>query len=177
MSRIEHKQTGKGLELRIKPENEGKFPTYFMGFWLVAWACGWVLAVSSLLGDPIGFNSLFVLVWTIFWTFGGLFVGLWLVWKTNGFEQIIVNSIQLKIKHNIFGFGPVKVYATDRCVNLRAAGYFGSHNNNQSILQQIGMKGGVVAIDAVDESIRFGVALEESEAKEVVELLRSYIKT
>ncbi len=176
MSRIEHKQTGEGLELRIKPENEGKFQTYFLGIWLVAWAVGWVSGVSSLLGEPLGFNSLFMFVWTTFWTFGGLFAGLWLAWKTNGFEQIILNSTQIKIKHNIFGFGPEKEYATDRCVNLRAAGYFGS-DQKHSILHQIGMKGGVVAFDAAGEVIRFGVSLEEKEAKEVVELLQTYMKT
>ncbi|WLQ15674.1 hypothetical protein O5O45_07065 [Hahella aquimaris] len=176
MSRIEHIRSAGSLEVRIKPGNEGEFQTYFLGVWLVAWAFGWVSGVSSLLSEPIGFNSIFMLVWTTFWTIGGLFAGLWLAWKTNGFEQLIIDSDQFKIKHNVFGFGPEKVYSTSECQNLRAAGYFGNKNKH-SLLHQIGMKGGVVVVESNGQDIRFGVSLEENEAQEIVDLLSAYIKT
>ncbi len=176
MSRIQHQQQSDSLEIRIKPEDEGKFQTYFLGVWLVAWGFGWFAAFSGVINKPIGFDNLFMLVWIVFWTFAGAFAGLWLAWKTNGFEQIVVDSSKLKIKHNIWGFGPVRSFSVGLCHNLRAAGYFGS-GRNESILHQIGMRGGVVAIDCSNDVIRFGVALEESEANDIVKLIQTFIKT
>ncbi|WP_111978175.1 hypothetical protein [Algibacillus agarilyticus] len=176
MSRIEYRKQVDQLEVIIKPINEGKFQTYFLAFWLIGWAFGWVAAFNMLLSESISPGYLFVVVWIVGWTFGGAFAGLWLAWKAAGFEQVIVDKTQLSIKHNIFGYGPQKVHQVSSCNNLRAAGYFGN-DKDISILNQIGMKGGVIAVDIPNEVVRFGVSLEEGEALEVVESLRKYIKT
>ena len=175
MSRFESIKSPGSLEIRIKPENEDRFQTYFLGFWFVGWTYGWLAVFVTLISKSLSFVSLFMLVWLVFWTIVGLFAGLWLAWKAKGFEQITVDSNILKIKHNIFWLGPEKCYSMNNCHDLRAAGYFGKERN-ESIFHQIGMRGGVVAINNGEEVIRFGVALEEKEAKEIVDLIKPYMK-
>ena len=101
-------------------------------------------------------------------------MSLWFSWTTFGFEQIVINSNKLMVKHNIFGYGPKKIYNTAECKNLRVAGYFGG-DRNKSSLERIGMKGGVIAFESSGETVRFGVSLEENEANDIVNSLRGYV--
>ena len=152
------------------PSETHPFVTLFIVVCLAGWAVGEWQAVDAIRGGAGG--SLFLNVWLIGWTFGGLMaVGLF-AWLVGGREQIVVRPNAISIADRAFGLGPAVSYDAARISNLRLlpnddtergegwwAGVFGG--------------GGRIAFDYDSETIRFASNIEESEAQAIIEQLKS----
>ena len=166
-------ETASGLEIRV-PARKNWFLILFLGFWMIGWACGEVFAVFQLASGktPFGAN-VFLLAWLGGWTVGGAFAAYVWAWMAVGFEQILLRPDALVVKRNVLGFGNDREYDLAYVSNLRAAPTTFNPFAFSSSLQFWGIGGGTVAFDYGSKTFRFGAALDEAEAQELVQRLRA----
>ncbi len=146
-----------------------------MPVWLIFWTMGGVAAFRAVLGEmPIG-ERMFLIVWLTMWAFGEVFVFYAWVWNAFGKEIVRIESGLLTTKRDVFGLGPIKSFQTMEISNLRAAGFFGNMTSWSAGMAFWGLSGGTVAFDYKDKTHRFGIQLEEKEARKIVERLGAYL--
>jgi CRISPR/Cas system CMR-associated protein Cmr3 (group 5 of RAMP superfamily) len=88
--------------------------------------------------------------------------------------RIFVEKNREVLKNDILGFGFSKKYEIKKISNVRASGYFGTPDMFNLVVWNI--VGGTIAFDYEGKTIRFGIALEEAEAKEAENILNNYLK-
>ncbi len=162
----------KGLEVII-PSRKHLFLILFLPAWLVAWATGEIMVPATFFhGDkPVG-PVIFTVAWLVAWTVGGAFaIFVWL-WNVVGKERIRINSMNLTIKRELFGYGPEKEYETAHVSNLRVSPQPFNPFNFSASLQFWGVGGGVLVFDYGSRTYRFGNGLDEAEANQIIGKIR-----
>lgn len=171
-SRITVTDTSQGLRIII-PYSRSWFVIFFLGFWI----CGWVVAesmVSSqfLRGDAPPEGEWFMLAWFVVWTVGGMVAIYALLWQVVGKEIVTVRGQILTTRRDIGGFGLGKEYDFVQMRDLRVEPVGFNPLDFSAALQLWGIGGGVIAFDYGARTYRFGVGLDEAEAKEVVTAIK-----
>jgi hypothetical protein len=145
-------------------------------YWLMCWLAGAVALPSVVMSaanrPPVALIALFLAFWLIS---GGGFCYL-VLWRLIGREVVTVESGRLTIRRSVLGLGRTRMYDVSQIHDLRPSGLFGSFDNWSGMMKFYGLTGGVVAFDYGDETIRFGVHLDEAEAREVVRDLESHLR-
>jgi hypothetical protein len=148
--------------------------TLFIGFWLCLWAFG-EFSVTRMLatGKTLGRGNFFLVAWLGAWTVGGyLAISLWL-WSMVGHEIVSLNPVNLSIRREILGFGRSREYDLPSVKNLRIdrtpLNSRGSFWNSDSPP----MLSGAIAFDYGSKTFRFGGGLDEAEASQLIERLKS----
>lgn len=163
----------RGLEVVIPARRNG-FITLFLGFWLCGWAIGEVVVPAAFFARDVDVGAkFFVAVWLAAWTVGGGFVLYVFFWSLVGRERVLLTSSTLSIERELFGMGRLREYELRHISDLRTAPSTYNPFDFRSGLQFWGLGGGVIAFDYGAATVRFGAALEEGEAKTIVERLRS----
>ena len=179
---------GTSLHITI-PSIKNFFTIIFLGFWLVGWAFGETMAGGKILASlrtffihqPVEINStltnelsgmnLFMLVWLILWTAGGLFALYTFFWQLAGEEIIEISFNSIGIQKAILSLGRLKEYSAAHIKDLRvshSAMAFDLHGWS-SAASFWGMAGGFIAFDYGAKTIRFGAGVDEAEAKQILE--------
>lgn len=70
---------------------------------------------------------LFMFFWLTFWTIGGSFALLWLLWQLFGEEVIAATFSTLTIKRHIFGLGQTKTFDNRHIQELHVTPLIHSH--------------------------------------------------
>src|SRR3990172_2835179 len=162
-------QNTQGLEIII-PAKRNWFVTLFLGVWLCGWAFGEIVVPTQFFArDAEPGALLFTAVWLILWTIGGGFALYVFFWSLAGRERIVLTTSRLAIKRKLFGMGRVREYDLAHVRDLRVSPSPYNPFNFRSGLQFWGVGGGVMAFDHGAATVRFGAALEESEAKSITE--------
>ncbi len=144
----------------------------FLPFWLAGWTAGGVFLLIELLrGQPTG-GATFSIIWLVFWAGAWAFATYAWLWTAFGKEVIGIASGVLTIKRDVFGRGPKKAFPAHEILNIRPIGFFGRMMTWEGGLAYWGLTGGTVAFDWRGRTHRFGIQLEEHEARDLVELLR-----
>jgi hypothetical protein len=141
----------------------------FLSAWLVGWAFGEVMVPTQLFSKSsrTGIDP-FMLAWLAMWTLGGAFaVYVWL-WNLVGREVIDVDSESLRIKREVVRWGRVRDFALTHVRDLRVAPLTFNPMDFSSGLRFWGVGGGAIAFDHGARTYRFGSALDEAEAKQVL---------
>lgn len=146
------------------------FIIIFCPIWLAGWTAGGFTAIINI-DKNLG---LFMIIWLIVWLLAEMMTLYAWLWNAFGKEIIKKRSDIIVIKKDIFGFGFSKQYELNKISNFRASGYFGTHDRFNLLVWNIG--GGTIAFDYGGKTKRFGIALEEIEAKEVENVLNNYLK-
>jgi hypothetical protein len=150
-------------------------------------------------------SLIFVPVWLIFWTFGGLtamkwvihpgpstpraFISLWLVgwllgevwaiyswlWAAFGKEIVTIKEGSLNVRRDVLGYGWTRSFPIGSVGNLRASGVFPADSYWANLLIQMRLSGGTVGFDSQGRTQKFGIQLTESEAQEVVRELKPHL--
>ncbi len=160
----------------------------FLALWLVGWVAGEVFALRQLLGPGPPMVRLFLAVWLAGWTFGGaaaLGIG---VWMLVGHERVRMRPDALVIQREAFGLGPTKAYALERIRDLRAldlpplpelrlapgdrAPDVTTAETAGAALRVVGIGGPGISFRYDGKPVRFGLALDPLEARQVVAQLR-----
>lgn len=135
-------------------------------------------------GDPVvagphsGQPALFMVLWLVGWAFGELFVPYAWLWNAFGKEVVTVRVGTLVLKRDILGFGRSRVFPVSEISHLRASGLFGSFLLGWAGgLNYWGLSGGVIVFESGGKTHRFGIHLEEDEARQVVAELVRYLPT
>ena len=162
-------ETSEGFEISI-PARKNPFAIVFLPVWSVGWAFGEVFAVRTLLATPAGSSApiLFMVVWLTAWTLGGGFCIYTLLWLLFGREVIVLRPDALVIRRLVLGVGRSREYDLTEVRNLRVATFPYNPFDFRSGLQFWGITGGVVAFDYGAGTVRFGNAVEEGEAGDLV---------
>ncbi len=172
---------GKRIELVQEPNGitaQIKTPKYiFLLVFLPIWLIGWTFGGISAIGQIIHGNEAqgFLMIWLCGWFVGEVLVASIWAWNAFGYEVVSIRSGLLSTKREIFGFTITrKQFPVHELSDLRAVGFFGSMLSLESGLAYWGLTGGTVAVDHRTKTHRFGIHLEEQEAKALVGELKPY---
>ena len=96
------------------------------------------------------------------------------LWTLTGREVITADTQHLIIEKRLFSFGRKRVYRVSDSANIRVlanastGSFFGTPGFSW------GVAGGSVAFDYGMKTIKFGIFLEEAEAKHIIDELRKH---
>jgi hypothetical protein len=159
----------------------------FLGLWLAGWATGEAFALRGLLTPaPLAVRG-FLVVWLAFWTVGGASALSLCALMLAGHERVRLRPDVLVIQRELLGMGPTKTYTLDRVSNLRAQDLppVGSltkapgdsapltPEQAASALRFLGIGGPGISFDYAGKPVRFGLALEAMEARQIVAQLQA----
>jgi hypothetical protein len=152
----------------------------FLGFWLAIWLASIVAIAWATVESPHDLPPfpVDVLVFLSMAVFGVVVLCCWL-WQTFGREVVTVANGSLVLSKDVLGFSSfarTRRFDIAQIQNLRASGLFGSFQNWSGMLKVYGINGGVVAFESGDKTHRFGIHLEEDEARQVVQDLQPYLR-
>jgi hypothetical protein len=149
----------------------------FLSAWSVGWAFGETHAIRELTSPTENSSRLFMLAWLIAWTVGGFFVAATIMWQLAGKEVLSIGPTLLEDRVEAFGLGRTRSYKKAEIKNLRATEYSSNPFTNQTAMLPpfTGAGYGPVAFDYGARTFRFAPALEEAEAKLLVEKLAVHL--
>ena len=164
----------------------------FLGLWLAGWATGEVFVLRQILSPSPLPAKAFLAVWLGLWTFGGAAALSICVWMLAGHERVRLRPDALTIRREAFGLGPTKAYELDHVRDLVAQALppltevrvacsaqapdgkaAMSAEQASAILRVIGVGGPGISFRYCGRAVRFGVALDPLEARQVVTQLQA----
>jgi hypothetical protein len=166
-------ETLEGLEVVI-PAKRNLFIVLFLTFWLAGWAFGeGAVALQLLRPTESNAPTLFLAAWLGMWTIGGgVAVYTW-AWMLFGKERVVLGASSLAIGREVLGLTRRKEYDLMAVNHLQPSALgptrFGAGTANWFR----GIAGGALQFDYGSQTIRFGAALQEAEAKRLASLLVS----
>jgi hypothetical protein len=177
----------------ILPSKKNYFHIAWHGLWILMWL---FITGSALIFAPIfvlpfiadifsnsgnvspgsiGAVIFVVLFFTVFFVFlfGMGSVAIYsFFWQIVGKEIIQVNNEVMRVSRHIFRWKRVSEYAIESVLDLRVSiphqSYFGFFQNFKKLLG----KNGLIALDYGAKTFRFGLEIEEAEAKQIVSVLQ-----
>ena len=129
------------------------------------------IILGSIFGNRVidGPPGLFMFVWFIGWTIGGVFVFYAFFWQLVGREEIEVTSFSITISQVVAMFRRTKEYASDYIKDLRTSPMGMNEMHNWSRSWAIyGIGGGIIVFDYGAGTIRFGSGIDEAEGKQII---------
>jgi hypothetical protein len=157
--------------------------SYFLTVFLCVWMGGWVFGESFAIGEiwKPGFKEtdLFLVFWLCGWTLGGLVVVKTIVWQFIGKEIIEIGQGTFGIRRKgDWLLGKEKVYDLNECKCFRAErvpSYLeGRFNNSFNFFNRDTQTSkGAFVFDYGMKTIRFGEAVDEVEAKYLLDKLKT----
>jgi hypothetical protein len=164
--------TPEGMRITV-PAQRSWWPLVFLPFWLTLWTFGGFAAIGALI---FGGGSWFLGLWLLGWAAGWVMAFSWWWWMLTGREIITIDGVRLKHAWKARGYERVRFRDLGATGNLRfSPPVYGMSNQNwRQLFQQMGVSGGSIAFDDErGEAHRFGVAVEEAEAKEIIAAIQS----
>lgn len=143
--------------------------------WLCGWLFGEIVVSQQLLAGTSKAPVLFLVLWLLLWTTGGVIALVDLLWHVTGHEHIIVSGNTLH--HVVVLLGRLRTtrsYDTTAIQNLRATER-GRPNLrfNFSFFQTARGQLGTVAFDFGGRTFHFGASLETAAARTLIEQLQT----
>lgn len=158
--RISVRQTEDGLGIYIPPPRN-IFAVGFLMAWLCGWAVGEYFAASELVRGGIGLSDLFLLIWIIPWTIGGMGV-LWVIlWQLFGQERLFFTAGALVREWSLLGQSRSRAVLGKEIVSVKVDGPGGDLGGL-----------GTIKVETSGKSMRIGSGLDRHEAELVATLIR-----
>lgn len=132
----------------------------FTGAWLLGWLVG-ELSVMKLLfvdGEITRWSGLFLVLWWLAWTAGGVFFGGVFLLMLNGREVVTFGPDVVRRRVEAFGRGFSWRYPLEQVTNVRLTA------DENGIMD-------FISFDATGKRIRFGTGLTETEAERSAEAI------
>lgn len=146
------------LEIRI-PAPRYASAIFALPICLAAWAFGMALAIQALLSDTDNSSRVPLFAWLTAWSIGGAWAvvtSLWLLW---GRQIVRLTHHALSIRWEVIGVGYTADYETRHISGLRAI---------PASSPIWGWGGGPFVFDYGARTVRFGLSLDEAEAKSLL---------
>jgi len=148
------------------------FLLIFLPIWLLAWTAGGVFAVLQAILGT-GKGNLFLFIWFCGWLAAEIFISAIFLWGAFGKEIVSLLEGRLIIKRSVFNYGRIRAFEIPKVCCLRSSGFFGSMLSWNLGMAYWGLSGGTVAFDYRHKTERFGINLSEKDATALV----AYLKT
>lgn len=157
----------------VVPARRNAFALIFACIWLGGWAFSEMHVARVLLYPTETTPRLFLAFWLAAWTLGGAYTLGMVAWQIAGREVIAIDPTTFQHRIEAFGIGRTRNYRLSDVKNLRATEYSTNLFTNQSewLPPVAGSGFGPVAFDYGARTIRLAAALEEAEAKILVNVL------
>ncbi len=141
----------------------------FMGFWMMGWFSGETSAINELVKGGFAGKDLFMIAWLGGWTVGGVFALSLLLWQLFGKEKIEVANNSITYSRAVVIPIFPKEYSSEYIKNLRFTniGYNERYGRSRN-MEFWGFGPGLIAFDYGSRTIRFGIGIDEAEAKQIV---------
>lgn len=172
-----------GMRVLI-PSKKNWFMILFLGFWLMGWAVGEITVTGALVAGVVkvingglddiaskgagAFGGLFMIAWLGAWTVGGAFAIYAWLWQVKGVEEVVIAHDGFCIKRRTPVWTRTKNYHLHEVKSLRASQAQASIFDMSRGMEFWGISGGVLAFDYGAKTVRFGIGLDEAEAKQIL---------
>ncbi len=163
-----------GLHLEV-PARKRPFQLIFLCAWLCMWAFGWLSAFNGLFAG----GGLFIFIWLIGWTVGGLWAMITVGWMAIGQEVITFETQGINISRKLGPFSRNWNCGAAHISDLRATEQpTSSFYNNQTAPGFLsGPAHGTLKFDYGHRTLGFGQELEIGEAKQILKHINSRFPT
>lgn len=142
--------------------------------WLVLWTLGGVIVFSQsfTITDPNTKTA--VIVWMGFWVYFEYKITTAYLWRRKGKEVIKLRNNKLLYKRDFSGRSKFKIYQVDYIKDLRITeakenSFMESLNNSYWVIA-----GEKLVFDYYGKEIKFGIQLDNDDAKAILKLIKSY---
>jgi hypothetical protein len=142
----------------------------FILAWLTAWFFGEKQAIGQLLASGASAVKGFLGVWLVGWSVGGVLAARTVIWMLFGREVIELRDGELVLRRAALGLGRTRSYDLGAIKNLRAPPW--TKPRGLEAADVSGRLGGAIAFDYGPKTIRCGGALDEAEARQIVDLFK-----
>lgn len=177
-------ESAEGITFRI-PSRKNWFMILFLMVWLTGWAIGEVTVIGTLVGGIFNafsggapdaasagiaaFGGIFTLVWLCAWTAGGAFAIYAWLWQVKGAEEVSISYDSLVIEKRNPLWNRSKKYRLEEVTDLRVSTARPAITSISWGLEFWGLTGGQLAFDYGAKTVRFGIGLDEAEAKHILQ--------
>jgi hypothetical protein len=165
-----------GLSISI-PTKKNWLALLFGTAWLGGWYFGFVNASNIIFntGSENAEINIFMTIWLIGWSIGGLAVVTFLLWGFFGQEKFITNRNEIHFEKTIFGIGLKKRLTSSEVKNFRTEMVNESwFNGNRWSFWGLGP--GKIKFDYGFKTYSFGLSVDEAESNYIVGLLKKQFK-
>jgi hypothetical protein len=178
MSKI--KQIGERISISKKDDStsiiiypeKSKINQTILFIWFILWTAGGVI---MLIGRQLGYYSApktYVLVWMAFWLYFEYVTAYALIWRSFGFERILIKNNKLYLKNEIRGKGKLKIFDIEFIKDLQLVP-IDERSFAKVMSDSYWMPGGErLYFWYQGKQIRFGQQLNENDAKELLKFLK-----
>lgn len=165
-------ETPNGISLEV-PALKKPLQLLFLGAWLCMWSLGWVTVFGILLSGVAGPGGLFLLLWFVGWTIGGLWAIGNFGWMAIGREIITFNTQGINIARKLGPFSRNWNCSAAHISELRTVEQLTSSmfSNQMPPSFMSGAVHGTLKFDYGNRTLGFGIELETGEAKGILKLL------
>lgn len=173
-ARFQIENTSDGFRAVI-PAQRNWFAILFLIVWMGGWAFGEITVLRQLTNPNEKTPMAFLSFWLAFWTLGGAWAVITVLWQFVGREIITANLSELSRRIEIMSFGRTFTYRASEVRSLRTS----DSSANPFTSQQkffppfFGPQIGPIVFDYGAQTVRMGQSLEEAEAKLLIRELSS----
>ncbi len=145
----------------------------FISVWLILWGFGEIAALDSLVLDNEGReNPLFLMVWLVGWTVGGVYTFIELLWMLAGEQTVEINRESLKIVKKLGFISFSKDYEIEHIIDLsiceKEINNKTKKHYRSSLLKQVGF----LCFYHKGEKKRFGLDIDKLEAESILNKIK-----
>ena len=159
----------------LPTDNKKKVNLMFL--WLLAWSVSGVIVIANYFTLQQESAKLFIIIWLAFWAYFEFKIIRVYMWKRFGKEKLWIKNGTLFYQQDINGRGKVKEYDMNLVSNFELVELTrGSIADTFS--QTFWVKGGErIEFSCQSKNIRFGMQLEDDEAKKIITSLNKFLKS
>ena len=155
------------------PTSKNIFKILLLCAWLGGWFMGETTVAAQLFSGNLRGGDYFLFFWLCAWTIGGCLAIFMLLWNLAGSERITVGQGILRIEKKILGFGKSREYSLASIRDFRVGNDEKSNSlfTNKGGMEFWGYVNGPIMFDYGMKTIKFGLGIDEAEAKKIVGIL------
>jgi hypothetical protein len=144
------------------------FVNTFLMVWMLGWAYGELEIISRLFEYEGDSPDAFMIFWACGWTLSGFLAAFIWLWNMKGEELIHVSDDELLRYRNYALFSRSQTYQTEFISNLRLTELTPTSVEMSGGTEFWGLGGGAISFDYGSSIQKFGLAIGESQASEVI---------
>lgn len=153
-----------------------KLKNKLLFLWFILWSISGIIVLSQYFIMPYPNTKTAIIVWMGFWVYFEYKIFLAYLWRKSGKEKIKINDKKFLYKRDVSGRGKIKIYETDFIKNLRLIepkenSFTENLNNSYWVIG-----GEKLAFDYYGKEIKFGLQLDEVDAKALMKLIKKEMK-
>jgi hypothetical protein len=172
--RISIKRDEKGVSIVILSTVD-KIKRILLFIWFFLWTLSGIIIFSQYFIIPDQQTRVALIVWLGFWGYFEYKIFKAVMWRNFGVEKIKLREGKFFYKKDVSGKGKIKSYEFDRIKDLRVMeqkdSFFENINNSYWVIG-----GEKLVFDYQGKEIKFGIQLEEADAKALFKVIKGKIK-